>query len=290
MKTKRFWLEGATLVLGMFLASAAVYYIMMPGEFAVGSLSGLVMILANFIPLKVSTITFLLNGILLILGFVFVGKEFGTKTVFTSMLLPAFLWLFERITPNAEPLTDDMLLNMLCYILVVSCGQALLFQANASSGGLDIAAKILNKYFHIEIGKSLVILGFITAFMSILVYDRKTLVISLLGTYLGGSVLDHFLNGFHIRKKVCIVSEKYEEIQSYIIRMLGCGATLYPAYGGLSQKEYMEVVTILEKNASAKLIAFVHATDPNAFMTVYTVGEVAGLGNGKIEVGGGGVK
>ena len=197
----------------------------------------------------------------------------------TSLMLPFYLRVFEIITPNVPSLTDDMLVNMFCHVLVISFGQAILFNANASSGGLDVIAKLLNKYFHIEIGKSLTIAGFVTASTSILVYDRKTLVISLLGTYLSGLVLDSFIDGFHIRKRVCILSEKYQDMQRFVVEELHRGATLYPAFGGLDNKERTEVVTILEKNEYAKLLAFIHETDPTAFVTVSTVGEVIGQWN-----------
>lgn len=279
MKEKISLKELVTLTFAMFFVSAAVYYLMMPSNIVVGSISGLVMVLTNFIPLPMSTLTFIMNGILLFVGFVFIGKEFGVKTVITSLMLPAYLWIFERVTPDVPPLTDDVLINVICYVLVISFGQAMLFNANASSGGLDIVAKVLNKYMHIEIGKALSIAGYVTAASSILVYDRKTLVVSLLGTYLSGLILDNFIDGFHIRKRVCILSNKYQEIQMFIVQQLHRGATLYPAYGGLGNQEKTEVVTILEKAEYAKLLAFIHETDPSAFVTVSTVGEVIGEWN-----------
>lgn len=279
MKKKINWKEYVTLTFGMLFVSAAVYYLMLPSKFVVGSISGLVMVLTNFIPLSMSTLTLIMNVALLVVGFVFIGKEFGVKTVITSLLLPVYLRIFETVTPDVPPLTDEMLINVICYVLVISFGQALLFNANASSGGLDIVAKLLNKYIHVEIGKGLSIAGFVTAASSILVYDRKTLVVSLLGTYLSGIVLDNFIDGFHIRKRVCILSGKYREIQEFIVQDLHRGATLYPAYGGLDNKEKTEVVTILEKNEYAKLLNYIHKEDPSAFVTVSTVGEVIGEWN-----------
>lgn len=279
MEKKNSWKEYLKLTVGMLVVSAAVYYLMIPSKVVVGSISGFVMVLANFIPLKISTMTFLINGLLLVVGYLFIGKEFGLKTIITSLMLPLYLRIFEILTPEVPPLTDDMLVNTVCYILVISFGQAILFNANASSGGLDIVAKLLNKYFHLEIGKGLSLAGYVTAASAILVYDRKTLVISLLGTYLSGLILDHFIDGFHIRKRVCILSDKYQEMQDYIVRELNRGATLYPAYGGLDNKEKTEVVTILEKNEYAKLLAYIHREDPNAFVTVSTVGEVIGQWN-----------
>lgn len=279
MKKKINWKEYVTLTFGMLFVSAAVYYLMLPSKFVVGSISGLVMVLTNFIPLSMSTLTLIMNVALLVVGFVFIGKDFGVKTVITSLLLPVYLRIFETVTPDVPPLTDEMLINVICYVLVISFGQALLFNANASSGGLDIVAKLLNKYIHVEIGKGLSIAGFVTAASSILVYDRKTLVVSLLGTYLSGIVLDNFIDGFHIRKRVCILSGKYREVQEFIVQDLHRGATLYPAYGGLDNKEKTEVVTILEKNEYAKLLNYIHKEDPSAFVTVSTVGEVIGEWN-----------
>lgn len=276
MKSKINFREYLTLILGMFIISAAVYYLMMPSKIVVGSISGLVMVMSNFLPFKISTMTLVLNMVLLLLGFIFIGKDFGVKTVITSVLLPVFLGIFEVVTPKVPMLTDDPLVNTICYVLVVSFGQAMLFNANASSGGLDVVAKFMNKYFHMELGKALTIIGFLTAASSVFVYDRKTLAISLLGTYLCGMVLDNFIDGFKIRKRVCILSEKYQDIQEFVVRSLHRGATLYPAYGGYDNKEKTEVVTILTRTEYAQLLNYIHSADPKAFVTVSTVGEVIG--------------
>ena len=268
-----------TMLAGMFLISAAVYYIMMPANLVLGSLSGLVLVLVNFIPLKVSTLTFILNAVLLVCGYIFIGKEFGAKTVVTSLLLPVYLWIFEIVTPDVSSLSGNTVIDLACFMVVISMGQALLFNMNASSGGLDVVAKLLNKYLGFKIGESLTIAGFIIACTSIFVYDRETMVVSLIGTYIYGLVLDRYCDGFRIRKKVCILSVKYQEIQEYIVRELHRGATLYHAYGGMGLTERMEVVTILEKREYGKLLAYIHQADPAAFVTVSTVNEVIGEWN-----------
>ncbi len=268
-----------TMLAGMFLISAAVYYIMMPANLVLGSLSGLVLVLVNFIPLKVSALTFILNAVLLVCGYIFIGKEFGAKTVVTSLLLPVYLWIFEIVTPDVSSLSGNTVIDLACFMVVISMGQALLFNMNASSGGLDVVAKLLNKYLGFKIGESLTIAGFIIACTSIFVYDRETMVISLIGTYIYGLVLDRYCDGFRIRKKVCILSGKYQEIQEYIVRELHRGATLYHAYGGMGLTERMEVVTILEKSEYGKLLAYIHQADPAAFVTVSTVNEVIGEWN-----------
>lgn len=273
--------EYVIITLGTLIVSMAVYFFLLPSNVVVGSLSGLVMVLATFIPLKISVMTFILNAVLLVVGFLFIGKEFGAKTVCTSLLMPIFLYVFELIFPNNKSLTNDVVLDTICYILVVSVGLALLFNANASSGGLDIVAKLLNKYLHIEIGKAMTLAGMCTAISSIFVYDTKTLVLSILGTYANGIVLDHFIDGFNRRKRICILTEQYKELQNFIVHELHRGVTLYPAIGGYNNEEKIELVTILTRNEYAEVLNYLHSVDENAFVTVSTVNEVIGQWNVK---------
>ena len=273
--------EYVIITLGTLIVSMAVYFFLLPSNVVVGSLSGLVMVLATFIPLKISVMTFILNAVLLVVGFLFIGKEFGAKTVYTSLLMPIFLYVFELIFPNNKSLTNDVVLDAICYILVVSVGLALLFNANASSGGLDIVAKLLNKYLHIEIGKAMTLAGMCTAISSIFVYDTKTLVLSILGTYANGIVLDHFIDGFNRRKRICILTEQYKELQNFIVHELHRGVTLYPAIGGYNNEEKIELVTILTRNEYAEVLNYLHSVDENAFVTVSTVNEVIGQWNVK---------
>lgn len=273
--------EYVIITLGTLIVSMAVYFFLLPSNVVVGSLSGLVMVLATFIPLKISVMTFILNAVLLVVGFLFIGKEFGAKTVYTSLLMPIFLYVFELIFPNNKSLTNDVVLDTICYILVVSVGLALLFNANASSGGLDIVAKLLNKYLHIEIGKAMTLAGMYTAISSIFVYDTKTLVLSILGTYANGIVLDHFIDGFNRRKRICILTEQYKELQNFIVHELHRGVTLYPAIGGYNNEEKIELVTILTRNEYAEVLNYLHSVDENAFVTVSTVNEVIGQWNVK---------
>lgn len=272
MKAKINFKEFLVILVGMFLISVAVYYVMIPDNLVLGSLSGLILVLVNFIPLKISTLTFILNAALLVVGYIFIGKEFGLKTVITSLMLPVYLRVFEIVTPNVESLSGNIVIDLACFMVVISLGQALLFNINASSGGLDVVAKLLNKYLGFKIGESLTIVGFVIAFTSIFVYDRETMIISLIGTYIYGLVLDRYC-------EVCILSSKYTEIQEFIVKELHRGATLYRAYGGMGLAEQMEIATILEKSEYGKLLAFIQRTDPAAFVTVSTVNEVIGAWN-----------
>ena len=273
--------EYSIVTIGTLIVATGVFFFMLPSNVVAGSLTGLVMVLTNFIPLKISVLTFILNAFLLVIGFIFIGKEFGGKTVYASVLLPIFLGIFEFAFPNNQSLTNDVLLDTICYLLIVSVGIALLFRVNASSGGLDIVAKILNKYAHIELGKAMSIAGMVTAFSSVLVYDKKTLVMSILATYANGIILDNFIDGYNRRKRVCILSSNYEQIQDFITNELKRGVTLYQAIGGYKKEEKTEIVTILTRSEYGALLNYLHSVDKSAFVTVSTVNEVVGEWNSK---------
>lgn len=279
MDKKKIFKEYGTITVGTLIIAIAVYFFMIPGNVIVGSLSGLVIVLAHFIPVPISVMTFILNAILLVIGFIFIGREFGAKTVYTSAMLPVFLFIFEKIFPNNKSLTNDMIIDTVCYVLVVSVGLAMLFNANASSGGLDIAAKIVNKYLHVEIGKAMTITGMCVAVSSMLIYDTKSVIMSILGTYVNGIVIDNFIGGFNRRKRVCILSDHYDLIQKFISEELHRGVTLYKAMGGYNREERTEIQTILTQNEYGKLLEYMHTIDGRAFVTVSTVNEVIGEWN-----------
>ena len=266
--------EFIVITFATLIVSAAVFFFLIPSQVSVGSISGLAMILGNIIPLHISIITFILNGLLLIIGFLLIGKDFGAKTVYTSLLLPLFLRIFEIWFPDFSSINGDPFLDMVCYIFVVSIGLAILFRENASSGGLDIVAKLLNKYFRMDMGKAMALPGMCVALSSILFYDKKLVVLSLLGTYLNGLVLDHFIFGLNLKKRVCIISEKEAEIRSFILNRLHSGATIYEGRGAYDGQPKTEIITIVDKNEYALLMSYLLKTDPSAFVTVYTVSEV----------------
>lgn len=274
MKKSDFMKEFIVITFATLIVSAAVFFFLIPSQVSVGSISGLAMILGNIIPLHISIITFILNGLLLIIGFLLIGKEFGAKTVYTSLLLPLFLRIFEIWLPDFSSINGDPFLDMVCYIFVVSIGLAILFRENASSGGLDIVAKLLNKYFRMDMGKAMALPGMCVALSSILFYDKKLVVLSLLGTYLNGLVLDHFIFGLNLKKRVCIISEKEAEIRSFILNRLHSGATIYEGRGAYDGQPKTEIITIVDKNEYALLMSYLLKTDPSAFVTVYTVSEV----------------
>lgn len=271
--------EWLIITLGMMLISCGVYFFLIPSEVIFGSVSGLSFVLSKITNIPVSVLTFILNMALLVVGYIFVGKEFGTKTVYTSIILPIFLWILEQLFPVQGSLTNNQVYDLALYILVIALGQALLFNENASSGGLDVVAKIINKYTHMEIGKAVTIAGFVAASSSILVYDVGTLIVSLFGTYLNGLVVDYFIDGFNKKKRVCIVSDDYEEIKHYIITKMKRGVTLYPVVGGYNGADRIELQTVLTKYEYKQLLNHLKYSEYKTFITVSTVNEVVGLWN-----------
>lgn len=266
--------EAAILTVAVAIIAAAVYFFLVPSHASVSSISGLGIVLSNFVPLPLSAITMILNVVLLIIGFFTCGREFGAKTVYTSILLPAFIGLFERLFPDIGSLTDSQELDVLCYILVVSVGLSILFNRNASSGGLDIVAKIMNKYLHIELGRAMSLSGMCVALSAALVYDKKTVVLSVLGTYFNGLVLDHFIFDHNIKRRVCIITKKEEELRHFILTDLHSGATVYESYGAYNMEKRREIITIVDKGEYQKLMNFMNREDPKAFITVYTVSDM----------------
>ena len=266
--------EFAIISVGTVIVAVAVFFFMLPSHVSVGSGAALAMVLSNFIPLSVSTITLIMNVGLLIIGFILIGPEFGAKTVYCSILMPVIMGVFEKIFPNFQSITQDPLLDVICYILVVGIGLAILFSRNASSGGLDIVAKIMNKYLKMDLGQAMSASGIVVALSSALCYDSKTVVLSLLGTYFGGLVVDHFIFGINIKRRVCVISNQLEPIVNYVLHELHSGATLNEIIGAYDRTPKMEMVTIVDKNEYKKLMDYVRDIDPKAFVTVYSVSDM----------------
>ncbi len=274
MFTKKNIREFLIITGGTGIVAVAVYFFMLPSHVSVGSATALAMVLSNFIPLPISVITFIMNVVLLILGFLLIGPEFGAKTVYSTLLLPVMLGILEIIFPNFQSLTQDPLLDVICYILVVGIGLAILFSCNAASGGLDIVAKIMNKFLRMELGQAMSFSGILVALSSALVYDKKIVVLSVLGTYFGGMVVDNFIFGLNIKRRVCIISQKHDEILNFILHDLHSGATIYNSIGAFNHTERQEIVTIVDKQEYRHLMDYIRKTDPAAFVTVIAVNEI----------------
>ena len=250
--------ETTILTVAIAIIASAVYLFLVPSQTSISSISGLAIIISHYIPLSLSMITMILNIVLLIIGFILCGKEFGIKTFYTSILLPIFIGIYEIMLPNYHSITNSQELDVICYVLLVSIGLAILFNRNASSGGLDIVAKIMNKYLYIDLGKAMFLSGMCVALMSALIYDEKAVVLSVLGTYFNGIVLDHFIFGQNIKRRVCI-------------NTLHSGATIYEAIGAYNLEKRNEIITIVDNNEYQKLMNYLNHEDPEAFVTIYTV-------------------
>ena len=275
--------EYAIMTFGSLLVAAAVVFFMAPGELVFGSASGLSLILIQIFPIKISVMNLILNILFLVMGFIFVGRDFGAKTVYTAVMIPVCMYILEWIFPAQQSLTNDKWFDMLGCIFIVSLGQTFLFRVNASSGGLDIPAKMLNKYLGVDLGKACAFVGIVTVLSAIFVYDSATVVMGIIGTYLNGRVVDDFIGGFSHKKRVCILSDRHEEIERFIREEINRGYTLYKATGGYERRERVEILTILASNEYQKLIPYVKRIDPDAFMTVSSVNEVVGTWNYKGE-------
>ena len=289
--TWKFWKELIIMTLGMAIAAAAVYYFMVPSKLVLGSISGLSIVVSNLlgmagVPIKVSWVVTAINAILLILAWIFIGKEFGAKTVYTAMILGPLIDFWEKVYPfenlieaGQTSVMADPLLDLICFVLIVSISQTILFSINASTGGLDILAKIVNKYLHFDIGVSVTVAGAIIGCPAFAINPFRMVVIGLLGTWMNGLFLDYFMASVNKRKRVCIVSDHSEELRSYIVGTLERGCTLYDVRGGHSGDSHVEIQALLTKDEFANVMEYVKKNDIRAFITAGNVSEIYGMWN-----------
>ncbi len=297
LKTWKFWKEFIIMTVGMFFGAAAVYYFLTPSKLIIGTISGLSIVLSQFIPIKVSLMIFIINGILLLLAWLLIGKEFGAKTVYTALILGPLMDVWESIMPasklaalrmasdmpinttNPGSVMGDPWLDLVCFVLMLSISQAILFNINASTGGLDIIAKIINKYTHLDIGLSVTIGGGLICCTAFLINPFHMVIIGLIGTWINGLVVDYFMASLNRKKRVCIISDDYEKIREYIVGTLHRGCSLYPVKGGYTLKEQTEIEALLTKDEFAALMEFVKENASQAFITAGNVSEVYGKWN-----------
>ena len=285
--TFKFWKEVLIMTLGMSVGAAAVYYFLMPSNLIIGSISGLSIVLSQLLGgVKVSLIVTIINAVLLILAWLLIGAEFGAKTVYTALILGPLLEMWEKIMPyerliepGAQSVMNDPWLDLICFVLLLSISQAILFRINASTGGLDILAKIVNKYLHFEIGTSVTIAGAMICCSAFAINPFRMVVIGLIGTWINGIVVDYFMGTLNMRKKVCIISDDHEAIREFITRDLQRGCSLYRLEGGYTGKEKIEVVALLTKHEYAALFNFMKERNYDGFITAGNVSEIYGKWN-----------
>ncbi len=275
-RVKSFIKDIPILTLGMLIGALAVHFFLIPSKLIVGSITGLSIVINLLTSISLPLLIFIINSFLLILSYFLIGKEFGIKTVYTALILSPMLAILEKLFPIKQSLMQDQWLDLLCFVLLLSFSQAILFRRNASTGGLDIIAKIVNKYFHVDLGSSVSIAGAIICCTAIFVYDIKTVIIGLIGTYLNGLILEHFMIGFNSRKRVCVISKDYQLIRKFIIEDMKRGATLYPIKGGLESEGKFEIESLMTRNEFSYLMEFIKKEKIDAFITAGTVSEIYG--------------
>ena len=297
VKTFKFWKELVIMILGMMVCAAAVYYFLVPSKLIIGTISGLSIVLNQLMGnvLSLGTLIMIINIILLILAFILIDREFGFKTVFTALILGPltdfWAWVFpwdaknaagEYILANANPVTGtpsvmgDPWLDLCCFVLLLSASQALMFSINASTGGLDILAKIVNKYLHFDIGASVSVAGAVICCTAFFINPFRMVIIGLIGTWINGLVVDYFTATLNNHKRLCIVSKDYERIRKYIIEELHRGCTLYEVTGGYSGEKSIELEVLLNKDEFSKILAWMKDEKIEAFSTAGNVSEVYG--------------
>ena len=293
LASRKFWIELIIMTLGMLLTAAAVYYFLVPSKLIVGTISGLSIVLCGIfdnmgIHLSLSVVIMVINAILLILAYFLIGKEFGLKTVYSAMILGPLTDFWDAVlpwqtfaTPNpitgAESVMGDPWFDLCCFVLMLSAAQALMFSINASTGGLDILAKIVNKYMHFDIGKSVSIAGAIICLSAFAINPFRMVVIGLIGTWINGLVVDYFTASLNNRKRVCVVTKDYDRVRRYIIDDLKRGCTLYEVIGGYTNEKSIELEALLTKDEFSSLMEFLNKNEINAFTTAGNVSEVYGL-------------
>ena len=291
--TWKFWKELIIMTLGMMIGAAGVYYFMVPGKLVIGTISGLSIVLSNVfagmgITIKVSWLITGINAFLLVLAWILIGKEFGAKTVYTAMILGPLMDFWEWVLPYEKLLgpgqtsvMGDIWFDLVCFVFLLSFSQSVLFHINASTGGLDIIAKIVNKYLHFDIGTSVAVAGAIIGLSAFAINPFRMVVIGLIGTWINGLVLDHFTASINRKKRVCIVSRDYEKIRKYIVDELHRGCSLYPMKGGYSLEDSLEIQVLLTRDEFSKLLEFVKKENLHTFITAGNVSEVYGKWNAK---------
>lgn len=290
VKTKKFWKELIIMTLGMIVAAIAVNYFLVPSKIIVGSISGLSIVISGIfeaagINVKISLVIFILNAILLILAYFLIGPEFGIKTVYSALILGPLMEVCNWVCPVERLLTEpgqtsvmnDAWFDLVCFVLLLSASQALLFRINASTGGLDILAKIVNKYLHFDIGASVSVAGAVICCTAFAINPFRLVVIGLIGTWINGIVVDYFTASLNKRKRVCIISQDHEQIRKFIIDELKRGCSLYEVIGGYSGEKQLEIQALLTQNEFSAVMEFIRDNEIKAFITAGNVSEVYGL-------------
>jgi len=275
----KFIKDYAIVTLGTLILTFGLCVFLIPADLAVGGITGFSMIINKVFPaLSIGGVMMISNIVLFIMGFLLIGRQFGAKTIYASFSLSGMIWIFEKLAPLNGPIVEDTFLNLFFGIFIGGIGLAIVFNQNASTGGTDIIAKIINRFFNFDIGKSLLMADFLIVLFAMKIYGLQPGLYAMFGVIMNAFLIDNLIEGMNNKINVRIISSKTDAIRHYIINELDRGATIFKAEGAYAGKEVTIISTVLNRRQFIKIKAYVKAIDDNAFLTVANVKEVIGEG------------
>ena len=266
------------LTVSTLIMVAGIYFFKFANNFTFGGITGLAVTIAKFTPLSASDFSFIANILLLIIGWIILGKTFAVKTAYSTILLSVTLSVLERVYPMSHPLTNEPLLELVFAILLPALGSAVLFNIGASSGGTDVIAMILKKYTSVDIGRGLMISDILCTLSAFFVFDVKTGLYSLLGLIMRSALIDNFIESLNRSKYFHVVCSEPKEICKFIEKELGRGATLVNAKGAFTGNNKYIILTVLSPSQAVKLRNFIKENSPGAFLLISNTSEIIGKG------------
>ena len=267
------------LNLGLILTALGIVVFKAPNHFALGGTSGISIIISTLNPgLPVGAIMWIVNAVLVVLGFIFLDRDSMGWTIFSSFALSAYVSLFEQLIPLSAPLTDDTLLELIFAVMLPGIGSAFVFNIGASTGGTDILAMILKKHTSLQIGTALLVADMGIVAWAAILYGPRTGLYCVLGLVAKALVVDQFIESVNTSKVISIIANDPQPIMDYIVRDLHRTATLRYERGGFSGRSFETIVTVLNRHEAAQLRNYVRSLEPNAFMTIVSSSEIIGRG------------
>ncbi len=264
---------------GLLIMAFGLHFFLIPADLAVGGVTGLAMVIKNFLPsTNLGLLMGVFNVILFTLAFILIDREFGSKSIYCSIALSVIIGVFEVILPFDQPVVDDIVLNLTFGIIIQGIGMAAIFYQNASTGGTDIVARIINKYTHLGIGKALFLADSLITLLAGFIFGVELGLYAFLGILINGLVIDKVIAGINTKIQIQIISCKPEIVNKYVHQELGRGSTLFSCSGGYTNKNKQVISVVLTRREYMKLKYFLKKSDPSAFVTVNFVYEVLGEG------------
>lgn len=287
LTTKKFWVELFIMTAGMFVAAVGVHFFLIPSKLIIGSITGLSLVISQVQSLvSVGTVIFVINAILLVMSFLLIGNEFGAKTVYTALILGPMVDFLNLVAPMSESMFTQHIagqsflnpwFDLLCFVVILSASQSILFSINASTGGLDILAKIINKYTGINLGTAVSISGGAICCTAFYINPVNLVIVGLIGTWLNGLILNRFMVDLHSKARVLIISNEYERIREYAVNTLKRGVTMHEVMGGYTHEKKVQLEIIMTGDDLGKMMEWLGDNKINAFCTTDSIREVHGL-------------